>query len=151
AHISIPSEDDRGSGVPGAELAAVAVRDRQPGALDLSGRGTTQLPGGFYQQEDAAHARMVGRESATIGVERRRPGPVPAQPAALDVLAALALLGETEVFQDGQHGDGERVVDHRDVDLVRTDPGLTERGRSGDRRRAGRDVPAVARIADRFA
>src|SRR5580658_3591734 len=72
-------------------------------------------------------------------------------PSARDERPALALLREAEILEDGQHGDRERVVDHRDVDLLGTDARLAERLGPGPGRRRGGEVGAEGRVADGLA
>ena len=93
---------------------------------------------------------MVRRKSAAVRVERGSACLVEPQLPALHVGAALALLAEAQVFQQREHRDGERVVDHRDLDLVGRDARLAERRGRGLRGRAGRDVAAALGILGRL-
>ena len=63
-----------------------------------------------------AHARVVRRQPAAVGVHRQRAAER-IRPS-LDERAALADLAEAEVLERRQHGDRERVVDHAQVDVV---------------------------------
>lgn len=83
----LPPEDDRAHARQRATRAAgqgdAAVRN-----LGFA-RLAAQLPGGFGEQEDAAHTGMARRQAAAVGVERH-PAAAP-QVALLDERAALAL------------------------------------------------------------
>ena len=64
---------------------------------------------------------MVGGEAAAVGVGRQRAAKREA--AVLDERAALAFRAEAEVLERQQYGDGERVVDHAQVDVGVLDAG----------------------------
>src|SRR5512132_2669843 len=80
----------------------------------------------------------VGR-TAAVGVHRQ--APVQARGAALDQGLLLAVLAEPGVGEVHDLRAGLGVLKLRDVDVLRPDPGLLERGRRGlgRRRRRGLD------------
>ena len=95
------------------ERAARAVGQREIAVLHLhlGMRLAAQLAHGFqHLGEPAAIARMVAAQATAVGVERQLAG-ARDQIAVGHQLAALALLGEAQVFELYQHGDGEAVVD----------------------------------------
>ena len=117
--MSVSPQNHGAAAVPAAEHAAVAVRDREPRVLHLRRRFAAQLSRRLDQQKNAAHAGVVRRQAAAVGVQCRAVvRPVEPQPAAGDPAAAFAFRTEAEVLEQRQHGDAERVVDHRDVDFV---------------------------------
>src|ERR1035437_7138568 len=59
---------------------------------------------------------MIRRQPSTIGVDRKFA--VEAQPSARHECSAFAALAKAEILQRGEHGDRERVVDHRHVDVL---------------------------------
>ena len=63
---------------------------------------------------------MAIGEPAAIGVDRK--GAAGAGPTAPDELLALAVAAESERLQRHQHGDGEAVVKHGEVDFGRAAP-----------------------------
>ena len=119
------------------------MRHREPRVWNLRSRFAAQLPRGFDQQEDAAHAGVIRGEAAAIGVERGTTGLVEAQASAFHPRAAFAFHAEAEVLENREHGDRERVVDHRDVELARCYARLAECAGPGLRSGAGGDVAAV--------
>ena len=116
--------------------------DGEFGSVDLAVGFASELADGFEQEEETSHARVVGGEAAAVGVEGQ-PGLIEGQVAVFDELADLALGAESEVFEHHGDGDAERVVDHRDVDLVGRDAGLTVCGGSALGAGRGGDVAAV--------
>src|SRR5277367_5757942 len=99
-----------------AERAAGAVRERNFAILDLPRTAfAAQLFGRLDHEENSAHARMVRRQAAAISVDRKLA--VETQPSTRHKRAAFATLAEAEVLQRRQHRYGERVVDHRHVDV----------------------------------
>jgi hypothetical protein len=137
--------------MPGGQPAAGAVGDRETRPGDLRGRRAAELSGGLDQQEDAAHAGVGRRQPASVGVQRRSTRLVEAQPTPVSERAALALGAEAQVFQGDDHGDGERVVNHRDVDLAGPLAGLAERLAAGVDRGRDRDVVVVVEVPRRLA
>src|SRR5919204_3767457 len=103
--------------MPVAERAARAVHERNAavGPLALAAL-TAQLFNRLDDQEDAAHAGMVRREPAAVRIDRQLAAELDA--SARHERSALALLAESEVLERDEHGDGERVVDHRQLHVA---------------------------------
>src|SRR5215470_3614311 len=129
---SLPTHDQRGAAVAGAQRATRAVRQRDVTVLDLDlGMGlAAELTHGL---DDLGHApavrRMVVAETAAVGIEGKLPHPGD-EVAVGDELAALPLGAEAEILEGDEHGDGEAVVDRDVLDVGLGDAGLGEGGRS---------------------
>src|SRR5574341_969082 len=115
-----------------AQIAAVAMRYGKPRVSHLRSRLAAKLTGGLEKQVHAAPPRVIGGKAAAVGIERRLTRVVEPQPRAFYEIAAFALLGEAEVLEASEDGDGERVVHHRHVHLLRTYACLPKSERSGD-------------------
>ncbi len=89
---------------------------------------------------------MVGGQPTPIGVERRSTRPVETQASSLNPGTALALRTETKIFQNRQHGDTERVVDHGDIHFRRAHARLAEGRRGGLHGGGGRQITADRRV-----
>ena len=98
------------------------------GDLGLAGL-VAKLAGRLDQQEDAAHARVAGRQAPAVGVEREIAAP--AQVALGHVGPALPTPADPEALEQEQDGDGEGVVELHGVDVGRRSdrPGPGRRGR----------------------
>ena len=70
-HVLVGGKNRHRGGMARTELAAIADCDRQLGVLHLRGGFSTQLPRGFQQQENAALARVIRRQAAAVGIQRR--------------------------------------------------------------------------------
>ena len=68
---------------------------------------------------------MVGGETTAVGVERES-RLIKGQVSIVDELPDFALAAEAKVFQHHRDRDRERVVDHRNVDLIRGHACLAE-------------------------
>src|SRR3954451_5607353 len=105
------------------QVAAHAVDEGDLGVLDLARAAVPpELADRLDQQEDPEHAGVGVGEPAATGVERE----VAADGGALagDEPAALTLGAEAEVLELDEGGVGEGVVELRDVDVGRCQPGL---------------------------
>ena len=135
------------------------MTQHEAAVLDLSRAAfAAQLFDGLDHEKDAAHPRMVGRQAAAVRVDRQRTPQADA--TVLHVRAALALLAESQALQGDADRDGERVVDHRHVEVGVGDagaghglgPGL-DRGRVGQVAHPGAGMRARlgrAQDIDRF-
>ena len=92
---------------------------------------------------------MHRREQPAVG--RHRQLAAEADAPALDEAPALAFRAETQVFQFGDHGNGEAVVELRDVDVHRRHARRAERIAPRLHRAGGRDVVVLADISVREA
>src|SRR4029079_12296943 len=91
------SQDEGGAAVGHAQRAAGAVDAGQLGALHLAIAAlAAQVLGGLDDEEDAAHARMVGRQAATVEVDRQLAAETDA--AAADERATLTDLAEAQIL-----------------------------------------------------
>src|ERR1051326_1576805 len=77
----------------------------------------TQLPHRLDNQKDTAHSGMVRGKAAAIGIDRKLPAERDA--SILYKRAPFALLAKSQVFQQKQHCDSKRIVDHRHIDIRR--------------------------------
>src|SRR5579885_1308626 len=92
------AENQRRSRMARAERPAGAVAQGRRAIPDLARTAfAAQLLDRLDHQEDAAHARMVRREAAAVGVDRQIA--VVAQPPAADESAALAAPAEAEILE----------------------------------------------------
>src|SRR6266436_6520457 len=97
------AQDQCCAGVPGAERAAGAMRQRRLAILHLARTAfAAQLLDRLDHEENPAHPRMVRGEATAVRVEREIA--VVAQPPARDESAALAALAEAEVLERCEHG-----------------------------------------------
>src|SRR6059058_4783390 len=137
--MSPSPEDHRYAAVSLAEHASRAVDERELRVGDLRLLSlAAQLPHGLDHEEDAAHAGVVRREAAAVGIDRQRAAEPDA--AAGTEGAALARLAEPERLERREDRDRVGVVDHAAVDVVVPDPRARERQRTGLR---GGDVEQV--------
>src|SRR5579875_1199620 len=115
---SLRSAEDGGTGR--REDAAGAVDDRQLAVRHLPdpliGVVVAQLPDTLDDGEHPVHTRMVVGETAAVGIHRE--GAARRGALAADEVAALALLAKAQLFQRQQHGVGEGVVDHRQIEIL---------------------------------
>src|SRR3954453_6573719 len=105
------------------QVATHAVDEGDFGVLDLARAAVPpELADRLDQQEDPEHAGVGVGEAAATGVERE----VAADGGALarDELASFTLGAEAEVLELDEGGVGEGVVELRDVDVGRCQPGL---------------------------
>jgi hypothetical protein len=80
-------------------------------------------------------------KQAAVRIDRQRTAE--RDPARTDELVRLAALAEPRLLELVQHLEREAVVDHRDVDVSRTDPGALVAGPGG---RAQADVEPVQAV-----
>src|SRR6516165_3065316 len=133
--------------MPGAEGATRAMGQRDFAILDLARSAfAAELLHRLDHQENSAHTRMVRRESAAVGVQREVA--VIAQAAATNKRPALAALTEPKILQGGQDGNGERVIDHRHVNVFVRDASPLKGKTAG---LIGRDFEKIALAARRVA
>src|SRR6266404_1701513 len=112
--------------MPRAECAAGAVCERDFAILNLARTAfAAQLLGRLDHQEDSAHPRMVRRQAAAVGVDWKIA--VVTEPPAGYERAAFAAFAEAEILERREHGDRERIVDHRHVDIFVRDAGALQR------------------------
>src|SRR2546423_922782 len=148
--MSPSPEDHRDAAVSLAEHASRAVDEGELRVGDLRLLPlAAQLPHGLDHEEDAAHAGVVRREAAAVGIDRQRAAEPDA--AAGTEGAPLARLAEPERLERREYRDRVGVVDHAAIDVVVPDPGARERQRTG---LPGRDVeeivPPDAEVTDGF-
>src|SRR4051812_20276731 len=100
-----------------ADDAAVAVHQRNLGVLDLALAGfAAYLPDRFDDVKKAtAQPRMTAREQAAV--RRDRQCAADADATVFDEMAALAFFAKTEILEFDDHGDGETIVNLRDIDV----------------------------------
>src|SRR5258708_9246138 len=103
----------------------------------------TQLLDGFDDQEHSAYPWMVGGKPTTVGVDREIA--IETQTSATDEVATFAAFAKAKVLERRQHGDGERVVDHRHVDVFVSDARALEGEAPGLRRSDLEKIPLAAR------
>src|SRR5262249_56787441 len=93
-----PPEDQRRAGMAVAERAARAVDERDTAVAHLALSAlAAQLLDGLDDEEDSAHAGMVRRQPAAIGVDRQLAAE--RDTAARHACAALAFLAAADILQ----------------------------------------------------
>ena len=129
-----------------ADDAAVAVHQRDLGILDLArARVAAHLAHRFeHVKEPAAEPRVAARKQTAVGGDRQFAAEADA--SVLDEMSALAFFAEAEVFEFDDEGDGETIVNLRDVDVGRRKTGGAERIAAGIDRAGGRQF-GVADVA----
>src|SRR5258708_6185946 len=86
---------------------------------------------------------MIRRQAAAVGVDGEVA--VEAESPAGYKCAAFAAFAEAEILERREHGDRERVVNHRHVDVFVRDAGALEREASRLRRRDLEKISLAAR------
>src|SRR5438132_3231172 len=122
-----------------AEDECAGAREGAAGAVDAGKFGirdlalaafTSELPGGFDEEEHAVHAGVGVGEAPAGGVEREVTAGGGALPG--DEGAPLTGPAEAEGFQSDEGSVGKGVVDLDDVDVFVADAGHREGARAGD-------------------